>query len=330
METLNLSNQKNIIREGHKSIRRVDQFIFNRSESRRALEAAQEKGEIVMFSLDCTVATPEATQSGIGKFPSIDPVQIRDTFGPFYQYDTLAYIGEVLSDPTGIGADVHFVVFLHDEDYLYSVSPEFSFQSTATYQALQIQHQIIAGELESQMQGHFSSLSVQSWASIELSHPEIGNSRLKIVETLQTLYLQGALPLHISKQLEAFIFWRKELLAGLAVDFPDSGSVIFDQAVQELASIVLQGYYAPVVIQGLYPDVPIIMVNTFPDLRAQFLDDHSLSFGQVCLGADLPIPYGIVHAPGPERFEKFMKQEAKVKKGKVLTCGDPTGNPNYL
>jgi len=314
-----------------KAIHRIDGFPWGGETIKESLAQAASSGEIGLFILDCLVAQPKATPTGLGKLLCNKENQIIDGSTIIYQQDSLAYLAGVLSHA---GLRVSLWVFLGDDDWQYSVSPEFGYtQNPNLSKGIQAQINTIRGYLYTQkgLLANGVEINVTGWLSQELRF-NLFSGRQQILQVIQTAFNDGKLPEKASKRLKQFESFRLQLITQSGLSSGGFQEMINEQTIQELASFASQGYWAPWVIHQARPKLPLIFLNTYPDLATQFLDDECVRLINHLgdYGYRGSCQHGTIHLPGPKRLAKFL-QGAKIisRGGKMLTCGDPKGNPNY-
>lgn len=305
------------------AIRKIDQFCYDGNCVKTAIDKALGSGKIAIFLLDCLVAENRATSSGIGKVPLAGEAAVLGGSGVVYQMDSVKYLAEVFRKE-GLQISIH--LFLGDDDWVYSVSPEYRIGKPNVEKVLANQIQIIRDHLFQELTPLGAGVVVGGWLKAE-NISGLTDLRTNLHTKIMEAVAANCLPPKAAKRLALLVDWRQKLLEVKGIGVSNLESLVVEQAIQELTSFAFQGLCAPVVAHSYQPEVPLIFANNFPDLATQFLDDECLRLGFYLGFAGER--YGTIHLPGPQRLSKFLK-DGKIKaKGKVLTCGDPKGNPNY-
>ncbi len=254
-----------------------------------ALDIAFSSGSLAIFLSDCTVSTTRVTSTGIGKTPSQKQNRVLEKSSVLNS--SLGYLANTLKDK---GVDTEFWVYIGDDDYKYSVSTEFDITHTEIKIALEDQIAWIGQTLKTRLKPYGATAIVEGWLAQEETHPEILETRTQFFNSISNLLKSNNLPENIKKRLDIFVNYRKELLNGSSLPVRDD--LILDLAIHELTSLVVQGAYAPLLIQIAKPDIPIIFANSYPYLNTQFLEDEVFRFGQK-INPVFP-SYGTIHVPG--------------------------------
>lgn len=298
-----------------KELRKVDGFMFGGELIKSALDQAFETGAIGFFALDCVVSEPVATEQGIGKIPLVDPAEIKKFSGLLWQKEPIEHIASTLN----FILNVNWLAFLGDDDFAHSVSKPWSLDDDRVSMA-------ISSQMETLIES-FDRFKLQGWHCKEQSDPKIQDDRSAIVVGLTEGLQTGSLPPAISKRLGQMKAWRANIAKASGLSPVEMEALISAQAVEEMASFMVQGLRAPDVIHSDQPDLPLIFANTFPDLGTHQLDDACLRFPKSIglKGED----YGTIHLPGASRLAHALDKSKKVIPGKMMTCGDPKGNANY-
>jgi hypothetical protein len=304
------------------AIRKIDGFWFDGNCIKRALDGAFAQGELGIFSLDCLVSRSAASTSGIGKVPLTDKKAVLNNSGIVYQLDSLKYLFGELKD---VGLKAALWVFLGDDDWVYSVSRDYSLDNPEVKKAINDQIGVLGNHLSDELSSLGVDVRVSGWLSVEQSL-NLLNSRARLLKEIQETLPHGTLPTKVTKRLSQLVQQREQLLEIEDADSPGLRALAAQQAVQELTSFVLQGLYAPSAVHHKTQKTPLIFVNSYPELATQFLDDECLRLG-LHLGFT-GYPYGTIHLPGPERLAKFLRVGVKIAQ-KPMTCGDPKGNQNW-
>lgn len=298
-----------------KELRKVDQFMFGGEHIKSALDQAFETGVIGLFALDCVVSEPMATDKGIGKVPLTDPATIKEYSGLLWQKEPIEHITRVLN----LDLNVNWLAFLGDDDFAHSVSKPWSLNDDKVSAAISCQTEILKES--------FGRFKLQGWYGKEQLDPTIQDDRSAIVTSLTEGLQAGSLPPAVSKRLGQMRSWRTNIVNKSGLSSVEMEALASAQAVEEMASFMVQGLRALDVIHQDQPDLPLIFTNTFPDLGTHQLDDACLRFPKSIgfEGED----YGTIHLPGASRLAHAFDKSKKVEPGKMFTCGDPKGNPNY-
>lgn len=317
----------------YKELRKVDQFMFGGESIKSGLDKAFETGAVGLFALDCVVSEPVATQEGVGKVPLTDPSDIDIYSGFLCQRDPIVH---VTSEFIWAGLQVSWWAFIGDDDFAHSVSPEYSVDHGEVVTAITSQIDVVkykADELSEQFpqplmfQSKRGTIMIRGWLEAERSDGRILHDRSAIAETLLEGIKKESLPKPVAKRLGQMKEWRHKTVNASGLSATETESLIGKQAIEEMASFMVQGLHAPSVIHKEHPDIPLIFANTFPNLSTHQLDDSCLRFPASIglIGED----YGTIHLSGPGRLAKALDRSKKLEPGKVLTCGDPKGNKNY-
>lgn len=311
-----------------KRFKKLDGFMYDLPEIKQSLDRAFEIGSIGVFALDCIVAEPHATSFGVGKIPVTNPEAVIGMSPLSYQSEGLQYIISILGEA---GLNVGFWCFLGDDDFKYSVSPEYQIEIPDVRQAIEQQIQVIGNELGKMTAGFQCTTSVSGWLIREQKNQDLLSVREEIRQAIELGVEQKNLSPKIPKRFQGMSGWRRELLASSGLTLTvEREQVITGQAKEELASFAFQGYAAPEVIRRENPDTPIIFMNTYPDMGTQNLDDECVriagSFGI------LSTKYGTIHLPGAERTAKVLGEIERLenKDFVVFRCGDPKGSPTAI
>lgn len=303
-----------------KELRKVDQFMFGGELIKSALDQAFETGAIGLFALDCVVSEPMATDKGIGKVPLTDPEVIHKYSGILWQEEPMKHITHVLA---GAGLQVGWWAFIGDDDFAHSVSSPWSLNNGEIAKAITSQVETLGVEI-GQSLGEFK---LQGWYDKEQSNLQIQQARLSIVAHLTEGSEVGSLPQAVAKRLGQMKAWRTNIAKTSGLPSVEMEALIPAQAVEEMVSFMAQGLKAPDVIHQDNPYMPLIFANTFPDLGTHQLDDVCLRYPK-SIGLEGE-DYGTIHLPGASRLAHALDKSKKVEPGKMFTCGDPKGNPNY-
>lgn len=298
-----------------KELRKVDQFMFGGENIKSALDQAFETDAIGFFALDCIVSEPIATEEGIGKIPLVDPAEIKKFSGLLWQKEPIEYITRALN----LNLNVNWLAFLGDDDFAHSVSKPWSLDDDRVSMAISSQMKTLKES--------FDRFKLQGWHCKEQSNPKIQDDRSAIVISLTEGLQAGSLPPAVSKRLGQMKTWRTNIVKASKLSPVEMEALISAQAVEEMASFMVQGLCAPGVIHQDHPGMPLIFANTFPDLGTHQLDDVCLRYPK-SIGLEGE-DYGTIHLLGASRLAHALDKSKKVIPGKMMTCGDPKGNANY-
>ena len=311
-----------------KQLKKLDAFMYELPEIKKSLDQAFEGGAIGVFALDCIVAEPHATSLGVGKIPVTDTEAVVGMSPLKYQTEGLNYVISTLCEA---GLHVSFWCFLGDDDFQYSVSPEYQIKVPHIRQAIEQQIQVIGDELKTTTKRFQCATSVFGWLIQEQQNQDLLPVRKEIRQAIQLGVEQEALSLKILKRFRGMVGWRKQLLdsSGLTLT-AEMEQIITSQSEEELTSFAFQGYAASEVIGRENPDTPIIFMNTYPDMGTQNLDDECMRI--VGLLGILSAKYGTIHLPGAERAAKVIGEieRAESKDFAVFRCGNPKGSPTAI
>lgn len=302
-----------------KALRKIDGFMYGSAYIKTALDQAfSSGGEIGIFMLDCIVADQIATESGIGKVPLTDLEEVVTKSSLIAQFGSIKYIIESLRNK---GLDVSLWTFIGDDDFQYSVSPDYSVANPTVKQALSEQTQALKSNLQLEATTLGASAHVDGWLLQEATHPEILQIRDILFSEICAGLNNSTLPDKVKQRFGSFVNWRTTLVSEAGIDPTSLEKLIWQQAAQELTSFVSQGYLAPKVIDKLKPRLPLIFANTFPDVGTQHLDDECIRFGQK-LGLS-GYQYGTIHLPGPEKLAKFLGEPKDPNfRPMMFSCGE--------
>lgn len=303
-----------------KELRKVDQFMFGGELIKSAFDQAFEVGSIGFFALDCVVSQPTATGDGIGKVPLTDPEVIHEYSGILWQEEPMKHITHVLADA---GLQVSWWAFIGDDDFTHSVSPQWSFDNDKVPAAITSQTETLKAKINLLLE----KFELQRWYGEEQSNPQIREGRSSILAHLTAGLKTESLPKQVAKRFGQMKEWRLRAVRASGLLVAEMEQLIEEQAAEEMASFMSQGLHAPSVIHKESPDVPLIFANTFPDLGTHQLDDVCLRYPK-SIGLEGE-DYGTIHLPGASRLAHALDKSKKVEPGKMFTCGDPKGNPNY-
>ena len=289
--------------------------MFGGENIKSALDQAFETGAIGFFALDCVVSEPVATEEGIGKIPLVDPVEIKKFSGLLWQKEPIEHIARTLN----FNLNVNWLAFLGDDDFAHSVSKPWSLDDDKVSAAIFAQTETLKENLD--------QFKLQGWYGKEQSDPKIQHDRSAIVASLTEGLQAGLLPQAVSKRLGQMKAWRTNIVKVSGLSPIEMEALISVQAVEEMASFMVQGLGGLDVIHKEFPDIPLIFANTFQDLGAHQLDDVCLRYPKSIglAGED----YGTIHLLGASRLAHSLDKSKKVIPGKMMTCGDPKGNANY-
>lgn len=311
-----------------KNVRKLDQFMFETRFVKEALSKAMSGREIGLFMLDCLVANQEANESGVGKNLIISKDQVLAGSAIMYQEEGVNYLTDVL---TAAGLKVHLFFYFGDDDYKYSVDPSWAIENEEVKVAVDFQLGILTELALNLFSKSGVVVSSSSWLEQESYNPEIVEMRRLVLEALRALHSGKNLGLSdeiiggVNSRIKDFVNWRTAVAGKEGVDLPQEH--LDRLALEEMTSFAVQGGFVPTLIRQKFPRLPLIFLNTYPELNAQRADDYCvrLLFALKQDKAD----YGTIHLPGPERLAKFLKTAVVKKGGPPLTCGDPKGNPNW-
>jgi hypothetical protein len=304
-----------------KQLRKVDGFMYGGESIKSALDQAFDTGMIGFFALDCVVSEPVATEAGIGKVPLTVPETIQEFSGILWQEESMKHVTNVLVDA---GLQVSWWAFIGDDDFIHSVSPPWSIVNDKISSAIASQTE----SLKAKINPSLGKFELQGWFSVEQFDFQIQSDRSSIVTQLAEGLQARSLPQAVAKRSGQMKEWRTNIVKASGLSPVKMESLISAQAIEEMASFMVQGLWAPDVIHQDQPDMPLIFVNTFPDLGTHQLDDACLRFPKLIglKGED----YGTIHLPGASRLAHALDKSKKVvSSGKMMTCGDPKGNANY-
>lgn len=309
-----------------RSLRRLDQFMYDSDAIQAGLDVAfSGVGKIGIFLLDCISADLAVTKTGIGKTPIREKQGILERSALVYQTDSIVYLIKTLKSA---GLNVYVWNFLGDDDFKYSVSPEYTVDNEQVANLLKKQIELIGNHLVTNL-ASADSVTVKGWLSCEEDSPELKANRDALHQVTVDGLKTGVLPEKFLQRLSIFVQYRKELLQQAGLYSHDYDPLINKLAIEEMTSFACQGHSAPQVIHKIEPTMPLIFANSFPNLHTQTLDDVCLRIGN-SVGGLAAYSYGTIHLPGPERLAKFLGQTKQViAKNSFMSCGDPTGNKNY-
>lgn len=219
-----------------KELRKVDQFMFGGENIKSALDQAFETGAIGFFALDCVVSEPIATEEGIGKIPLVDPAEIKKFSGLLWQKEPIEHIARTLNSIL----NVNWLAFLGDDDFAHSVSKPWSLDDDRVFMA-------ISSQMET-LKESFDRFKLQGWHCKEQSDPKIQDDRSAIVVSLTEGLQAGSLPPAISKRLGQMKAWRTNIVKASGLSPVEMEALISTQAVEEMASFMVQGLRAVAVI----------------------------------------------------------------------------------
>jgi hypothetical protein len=232
----------------------------------------------------------------------------------------MRHITNVLAEA---GLQVGWWAFIGDDDFAHSVSFPWSIENAKVFSAISSQAETLKVKIDSSL-GKFE---LQGWYGKEQADSQIQSDRSSIAVRLTEGMQAGSLPQAVVKRLGQMKGWRTNIVNAGGLPLAEMEPLISSQAIEEMASFMVQGLRAPDVIHRENPDMPLIFANTFPDLGVHQLDDVCLRFpNSIGLeGKD----YGTIHLPGASRLAHALDKSKKVEPGKMFTCGDPKGNENY-
>lgn len=299
-----------------RSLRKIDGFMYDSQAVKSAVDTGVSTGKIGIFMLDCIVATQDVDSSGIGKIPvgSQEAIALSPLVA---QTQAMKYMVELLSEQ---GLNVSYWIFLGDDDFAYSVSANYSVRNPEIIQAVGEQVEAVGEQLKS----FFSPLGVNTHTTGWLEHEKasgIQSAREQLLDYIFQGSKQVTLPEKIAKRLQSLVNWRIDLLASFGINPQDHLNLIYEQACQELASFIVQGHAAPLVIHQQQPNLPLIFANSYPNVGTQHLDDECVRLGhKLGIGG---YRYGTIHLPTPDNLSKFLgepKDPSAITI--VLGCGE--------
>lgn len=282
-------NQSEAISYLMHEVRLVDKKIYDPQLIEHAFQQALNSGQIGFFILDCAVAYSDAKSSGIGKIPSKTQKKVLEKSSVVTKSTSLSYLASTINH---VGVQSNFWTFIGDDDYKYSVTPEYGIDNKDVKTSLLNQVNWIKSALEQKLKGLNAEINVSGWLEQEKKFQEIEQFRTKVYQTVTDLHYHGRLPQNIAQRFKVFHDFRKDLLKR-SYYFNFDQDLVLRLALEELTSLITQGAYAASVIRASYPGMPLIFLNTFPDHEMQVLEDDVLRFGRV-LNPTLP-QYGTIH-----------------------------------
>ncbi len=307
-------------------VKTIDDRPFASQEVKKSLTQAAAAGQICLVALECVAAYPDASSQGIGKTPVDSPDLMQQYSTAFYNSEAIKHF---INKCHGLGISVDYHVFLEDDDFVHSVDPAWGIQNANISQAIGFQKSYFVEEYP-------SACGLQTPDSLHIHHckeTEYKSTEIKAARGVIYKYIKNGingttkLPGPVVGRLENFVNWRKEIAKSAGV-VPNEEHLL-DLAVEELTGFAYQGHFAPLLAKEISGEnVPIMYVNTYPG--HYFADDLCVRLGIQWVGLQ-GLPLGTIH-PNIDFCNKKTapKDGPCVKsKGKIFTCGDPKGNPNY-